>query len=236
MKICMIPPDSWLHTKTDLHFVLAQRCLQSEVYKNFYAKQNKFKILDHGIYEADIMDFDDTMTIADDISADEVILPDEIRVRSTKEFYEDLLGSLPKNYRYMIVPQGEDPMEWRDSYLELKDLDVNTMGIPIWLHKDFRARSTVVNYMFKKGELDMQKEHHLLGLDNYYELIEYPSGIIRSVDTSLPFSMAASDEASKMFEEPPEHSRVNVDAALFDIPSLKLNEELKMLRKVVKLV
>lgn len=236
MKICMIPPDSWLHVKTDLHFVLAQRVLQSEVYKDFYAQEDKFKILDHGIYESDMMDFDDTLKIADDISADEIILPDEIRVTHTFEFYEDLLSTLPQNYKYMVVPQGEDPALWRASYNELKNLEVSTIGIPIWLHKDFRARSSVVNYMFKKGELDMSKEHHLLGLDNYWELIEYPSGIIRSVDTSLPFSMAASEEESPLFFEPPEHKRVNVDTALFGIPEHKLLYELEMLRSVTKLV
>ena len=233
----MIPPDSWLHAKTDLHFVLAQRCLQSEVYKEFYASQDKFKILDHGIYESDIMDFDDTMKIADEISADEIILPDEIRERTTKEFYVDLVRSLPESYQYMVVPQGDDPAEWRESYLELSNIDeVHTIGIPIWLYKDFGARADVVNYMFKKGELNLMKEHHLLGLDNYWELCSYPSGIIRSVDTSLPFSMACSGEASNRFFDPPEHRRVDPDVALLDVPANKLQAELTMLREILRIV
>jgi len=236
LKVCLISPDSWLHTKTDLHFVLAQRCLQSDVYKDFYAQEDKFKILDHGIYESDMMEFDDTMKIADEISANEIILPDDIMNRMPIDFYEDLLDSLPKNYRYMVVPQGENPAEWRESYLELKKLPVDTIGIPIWLHKEFRARSTIVNYMFKRGELDMSKDHHLLGLDNYWELIEYPSGIIRSVDTSLPFSMACSGEVSKWFEEPPEHKRVSEDIPLFDVPNEFLTHELSLLEVASRLV
>jgi hypothetical protein len=232
----MIPPDSWLHVKTDMHFVLAQRCLQSDVYKDFYAQEDKFKILDHGIYESDMMDFDDTLKIADEISAHEIILPDEIRVNHDKEFYEDLLSTLPRNYKYMVVPQADDPYNWCMAYNDLKSLEVDTIGIPIWLHKDFRARSTVVNYLFKQGLMDMSKEHHLLGLDNYWELIEYPSGVIRSVDTSLPFSMAWSNEQSKMFEEPAEHKRVDVDCALFSVPDNLLQEELAMLHTVTRLV
>lgn len=237
MKICLIAPDSWLHAKTDLHFVLAQRVLQSETYKDFYAEQDKFKILDHGIYEADLMDFEDTMRIADEISVNEIILPDEIRVRTTKEFYVDLVRSLPESYQYMVVPQGEDPAEWRESYLELSDIDeVHTMGIPIWLYKDFGARADVVNYMFKKGELNLQKEHHLLGLDNYWELVSFPSGVIRSVDTSLPFSMACSGEESNRFYDPPEHQRVNPDVQLLDVPTGRLQAELSMLREIVRIV
>jgi len=237
MKICLIPPDSWLHAGTDMHYVLAQRVLQSDVYKDFYAKEDKFKIMDHGIYENDMMDFDDTMKIADEINADEIVLPDEIKIRQPLEFYADLIESLPRNYRYMIVPQGDDPEEWRQSYLELCNLDgIDTIGIPVWLYKDFSARATVVNYMFRKGELNLQKDHHLLGLDNYWELINYPPGVIRSVDTSLPFSMVMAGEKSAWGYDPPEHKRASSDAALFDISAEDLARELKMFKEIARLV
>lgn len=237
MKVCLIPPDSLLHKKMDLDFVLAHRVIQSQKYSNHYPRENTYKILDNGAYERDRMDMWDILSMASEMSADEVILPDIIMQRTPKVFYQDLIPSLPKNYRYMVVPQGETPTDWRESYLELCDLEgIHCIGLPIWLEKEFTSRVHVILHMFRKGELNMALDHHLLGLDNYWELACYPPGLIRSVDTSLPFSMAYSKEESAVYHHPPEHSRVPNDAAIIDMDLEILHKELDMLREITRLV
>jgi len=237
VKVCLIAPDSMLHQKMDMDFVLAHRLIQSRKYMNHYARANTFKILDNGAYENDKMDMWDILRVADEISAAEIILPDTIMRRMPKEFYEELIPSLPKGYQYQVIPQGSTPMEWREAYLELCDLDgVDTIGIPIWLSKEFGSRPNVVLHMFRKGELNLSKNHHLLGLDNYWELIMYPPGLIRSVDTSLPFSMAASKVNSSMYMEPEEHKRVKDNADVQDLDLKIFHSEKAMLRAITRLV
>jgi len=226
-----------LNKKMDMDFVLAQRVIQYPKYRNHYPRQNTFKILDNGVYEGEMMDMEDIVEMAGEMLADEVILPDYIMKRMDPIFYKDLIPSLPEHFNYMVVPQGRDPLEWRHSYKELVRIDgVSSIGIPIWLYKEYNARSTVVLHMYRKGELDMSKQHHLLGLDSYWELINYPPGLIRSVDTSMPFSMSYSHIESPMYADPDEHQRVPVDASIESLDLQVLENEIKMLRTVSKLV
>ena len=237
MKVCLIPPDGLLHKKLDMDFVLAHRVIQSSKYRSHYPREDTYKILDNGAYERDRMDMYDILDMANEMSADEVILPDIIMQRLPRLFYQDLIPSLPKNYNYMVVPQGNDPLEYREAYNELKDLDgIHSLGIPIWLDKEFGSRLSVTMHMFRKGELNLALDHHLLGLDNYWELMCYPPGLIRSVDTSMPFSMAYSKESSTMYYDPPEHQRVPDDASIMDMDLGILNNEISMLREITRMV
>jgi len=226
-----------LHKKMDMDFVLAHRVIQSSKYRNHYPEQNTYKILDNGAYESDRMDIYDILEMANNMSADEIILPDIIMERLPWEYYNDLIPSLPTNYNYMVVPQGRNPEEWRESYLELSALDgITAIGLPIWLNKEFGARPQVILHMFRRGELNMALDHHLLGLDNYYELVMYPPGLIRSVDTSMPFSMAFSKETSTSYYEPPEHDRVPDDVNIMNMDLEILNKEIDLLRTITRLV
>jgi len=238
MKVCLIPPDCMLHKKMDMDFILAHRVMQSRRYRTHYSQQNTFKILDNGIYEGEMMDVEDVLDMAGEMLVDEVILPDWIMKRTHKQYYVDLIASLPKHLGYMVVPQGRDPAEWKDAYLDLCDLEgISSIGIPIWLNKEFgNARPQVMHYMFRRGELNMVRDHHLLGLDSYWELIMYPPGLIRSVDTSMPFSMAYSNEYSTRFYDPPEHHRVPTGCRLDELNLRILNDEIATLREISRLV
>lgn len=236
--MALIPPDCLLHKKGDIDFILAQRVAKSTKYRDHYASIDTYKLMDHGAYERDLIgDFDDTLQIADSIDAAEIVLPDEIMKPLPKTFYDDLVPSLPKNYRYMIVPQGRDPAEWRENYLSLCEVEgVQSIGIPIWLDKEFGSRAFVTCRMFRHGELNLRLEHHLLGLDNIYELYLYPPGLIRSIDTSLPFSMAYSKMESPEYYDPPEHKRIPDDVRLRGIDLDLLECELRKLREITRKV
>ena len=82
----------------------------------------------------------------------------------------------------------------------------------------------------------MTLDHHLLGLDNYYELVMYPPGLIRSVDTSMPFSMAFSKEISTPYYEPPEHDRVPDDVNIMNMDMEILAREIDLLRTITRLI
>jgi len=94
-----------------------------------------------------------------------------------------------KQRRNCAVPQAKDPVEFIEAYKQMKKLNVDVIAIPIWIQKHFKSRPAVVGYLRKRKIWDETKEHHLLGLDGFGELYAYEKGILRSVDTSLPFSL-----------------------------------------------
>jgi len=95
--------------------------------------------------------------------------------------------------KYAVVPQARTPMEWIDAYRMMSQWDeVDVICIPVWLQKKFGCRAAIVHKLVKESYWNFDKKHHLIGLDGLGELYCYQCGMIRSVDTSLPFSRAFS--------------------------------------------
>ena len=160
-------------------------------------------MLDNGVYEVGKpLNCEDLIKVAEAVKADEIVLPDFLyRCKETLQAVTTFVQTVSKRFKYAAVPQGEDPLEWIECYNQLKHFDdINTLCIPIWLQKRFGCRPSVVHYLLKKGWWARYKEHHLIGLDGLGELYCYGiyqglfgKPLIRSVDTSLPFSRTAAN-------------------------------------------
>jgi len=176
-----------------MHFVLS-RVRDNQYAKHFFRSEKKHKILDNGVYETGFpLDGETLLKLADEIKADEVIAPDFFKnqtatYEATKYFLESF-DPKSKGLKVCVVPQAHNPLEFVEAYKRMKQFKVDVIALPVWLQKHFKARPSIVGYLRKKRIWDETKEHHLLGLDGIGELYAYEKGIIRSVDTSLPFSL-----------------------------------------------
>jgi len=236
MELALIAPDSLLHYQGDIAFILAQR-LKSDVYRKFYESCNLFKIVDHGSYEDEMIDD----VLVNRPIANEIILPDILHKRglTCESLYEIRMRLLPDEH-VMVVPQGYTPYEWCTccseilSYYSKLPLQL-TIGIPIWLEREYHMRSAIVKWLTTSCRFYRQSMRiHLLGLDCYYELLNY-NNHVRSVDTSLPFSLAWNDIVHPFFEEPKEHRRVPYIAKFSDKQIENLERELSHLQSIIEL-
>ena len=188
MKVALIAPRDLLEfsTRGDIHFIVPSIASIS-----FFRPEEKYKMLDNGTYEAgEPMRIENLFILARQMCADEIVLPDKLQ--NMKQTIKLTIGALfhnkPKRLKYAAVPQGKDPQEFLECYkLFAKRDEIDVLCFPVWLQKFFNVRPMVVNYLVKK-KLLAQKQHHLIGLDTIGELYCYTPGLIRSVDTSLPFS------------------------------------------------
>lgn len=237
MKVALIAPEGMLNwTKHgDMHFILTNVAKKRRLWM-FFKGEKKYKMLDNGVYETNFpLDPERLVRIAKLVRADEVVAPDYLMrkretITATKEFVECYRQ---KGLKICAVPQGRDPVDFIDAYRKMKRLPVDVIAIPIWLQKLFRARPAVVGYLQKHKIWDETKEHHLLGLDEYGELYAYEKNILRSVDTSLPFSLTNSQIWETFYYVP--HRRIDMDRGPFTkMQERMLIRHIRELKKVAK--
>jgi len=170
-----------------MHFILPEA---KQLYM-YFRKSTKFKMLDNGAYETEALDDDELINLAHYVDADEVVAPDIMfKGKESYERTKTFVETQSTNRRICVVPQGKDPKEFIQYYIKLAKLEVDTIAFPIWLEKKFRARTRTYYRLRELGRIDESKSHHLIGLDDFTELTRYGKGDFRSVDTSLPFTMA----------------------------------------------
>lgn len=188
MKVALIAPRDLLEfaERGDMHFIVPANARIT-----FFRPLEKYKMLDNGTYEAGKpVEIEELFTLARQMHANEIVLPDILRDKKAtmRLTIEALEHSKPKGLKYAAVPQGKDPEEFIECYHHFSVQDeIDVLCFPIWLQKHFNARPMIINYLMKK-KLFAPKQHHLIGLDSFGELYCYTPGLIRSVDTSLPFS------------------------------------------------
>ena len=248
MKVCLIPPDNHLEMFADMDFILVQR-YNNDVYRHFYEQSLRYKIMDNGAYESPDglpADSETLIRVGEELQVNELIVPDVIRdYRRTldvmREFFETTTKSERNGFKLMAVPQAETPMGWAACYHEILNMfpEVKVIGIPIWLEKFFRMRVQTVSYLIKRGTFSTNHEHHLLGLDYYGELWGYPRGFIRSVDTSLPFSLGIDElyeDADLQGNLKPirEHPRVPIEIVFNDRQKTRVVGEIERLRSIAR--
>jgi hypothetical protein len=243
MDLMLIAPYSMLDIAEqygDAHFVLSGVWLDKKA-REFFKQSKKWKLLDNGAYELGYpLPFDELLQLAEEIKADEIVCPDFFKVRdgtyeATKEFVEMFTSKQRRRFRLVAVPQATTPSEWIESYKQMAHLNVDGIALPIWLQKHFKARPSVFGYLQKKRLLDETKYYHLLGLDDYSELYAYPKGVIRSVDTSLPFSLTAANIWTTFGDVG--HTRIPLDAPRFTQMQMRLlNIHLEAIREACRLV
>jgi len=198
MQVCLIAPRSMLEWTTlgDMHFIVPLTADEA-----FYAKEEKYKIIDNGVYETGRpMSLEDFIQLALRVRADEIIIPDvmfnweatyENAYTAFEEFKDKVLP-----FKTMIVPQAKHPAQWVDAYAQMTRSfpEAHSIGVPKWLDGRFHCRAAMMHYLAKTGKLD-ERPHHFLGVDNLADLSNLPSWAIRSCDTSKPFTYAYSGKA-----------------------------------------
>jgi len=248
MRLALIPPTPHIEMQADMDFILIQRTVE-RTYREHYQRSLNYKIMDNGVYEnpQNIPENPrNIIRVAQELDVDEIILPDVIRsLRHTmiriKEFFEQTTQGERNGFKLMAVPQGETPSEWTACYSNIIEEypEIKVIGIPVWLEKVFRMRPIVVHYLLRKGYWSYSHEHHLLGLDYYGELWAYPPGIIRSVDTSLPFSRAIAEQnlfGNCAIAPPDDHKRITTMYTMNDRELANAQIEISILRNIARTV
>ena len=200
MQVALIAPKNLLELTRlgDMHFIVPQNADEQ-----FFRKETMYKMLDNGTYETGHpIALANLLTLAGDLKVDEIVLPDVMldKLETVSLVAHATTVRKPKGLKYAAVPQGKNPKEFIDCYKQFaKFPEIDVLCFPIWLQKLYNARFKVVNYLLKR-KLLAHKKHHLIGLDSIGELYSYPKGVIRSLDTSLPFSAGMERKALSDFD------------------------------------
>jgi len=251
MQLAVIAPVShiWLSNLGDIGFLLVHRILNHPEVVEFWRKYPGFKLLDNSVFELEKpCPVDEIMEAARLVEATEIVLPDfpgdEVETfRASKEFMECLSVSERLKYKFMYVLQGTTPKELDLAIEHAKELQVNTVGFSILTFWKFQGlfhkrRPEVVHYCVPRLP---GMSYHLLGLDDPFELYAYKGLRIRSVDTSLPCSMAKMDFElngnSALSYFPPKHKRINEIKETFTPYQLALiRRSVKWLKQICRSV
>lgn len=204
MKVALICPPHLLekYVKTKYHLVLPH-LFRGTKYLDFYrtrSDQGDFVILDNGAAEGFIYGAKHLFTLAEEVGASEIVIPDVIgEANDTLAQAQMFARYAQSEYQYMFVLQGNTTEE---VMFCLRALDngnmfsyITTIGIPRHLYslgKYFRVSLT--EYMIKEHFND-KFEIHFLGANEWigevFNLSEMVIGLdgFRGIDTSLPIYM-----------------------------------------------
>lgn len=197
MKVAIISPIPHLDlTKQgDIHMCLTHLVLKDKAYRRFYAKEDKYKLIDNGLFEGEPNPIEKVLEAAEMIGADEIVLPDILYDgKATVKAVKAAIKKVPTKYVLHAVVQGSTPSEWWQCLQELQDIpEVNVIGLsklscPKAFSTDIAtARLRITMQMELNGMWHKDKQYHLLGGSNnlLYELF-YQSGRIRSIDSGAP--------------------------------------------------
>jgi len=223
LKVALIAPKNLLdYTRLgEMHFIVPRNAN-----KRFFRYETMYKMLDNGTYElGEPMNIEDLIDLALSMRVDEIVLPDVMRNRKmTSALTMHAVRSIkPKGMRFAAVPQGGSLHDFVECYRDFAKIpEIDVLCFPIWLEKIYHARPHVIWYIHRKGYWTEEKEHHLIGLDRISELFCYPKGAIRSVDTSLPFSVAFQQSTLSDLGEYT-GPRVNLDNAIIHPEYVRYN-------------
>lgn len=203
MRLALIPPTENLEYVKDGQYAMAltHLVLSNEKYADFYAKLNKYKILDNSAFECQLQGIENVVKAAKIISANEIILPDVVgdkdaTIQATTDAIKWLKKNrLDKSYKLMAVPQGKTEEEWWQCFNAFNAVnDINVIGLsklscPACFKKSIsQSRLFITQEMQINNLQNNNKEYHLLGgsFEILTEMNQHP-GWVRSIDTSAPF-------------------------------------------------
>lgn len=199
MEAAIIAPITALNDTLDqkYHMVLPQ-LLGFDTYKTFYQglPNDKYIILDNGEAEGKKVKSRDLIKCAEMVSANEIVVPDAMGDhRATMEAVVRFSRTASKHpqYAYAGVVQAQSFQEVAKMIMWYATLEwVTVLALPRWLanHVDRDTRIATVRGLAQAIK-DGFAAVHCLGASQWFRevvpLSEYP---IRSIDTSLPHSMA----------------------------------------------
>jgi len=241
LQVAVIAPTKHLELahEGDLYFALAQRAENNTDYKNFYTnmrEQKKILLLDNGAFEkGKSISIDRLLDIAKLLKPNEIVAPDfPMHGYESYRMTVDFLSVCPPDYKIVALPHGRDGMEFAYYYSKITKLDkVSVIGLSVLFHKKAgRLRPHVYHYLKKTEQWDKSREHHLFGLDDLAELWCYSSKDIRSVDCSLPISLAYNHIERDYLAPCLNHDRVPEEAELTTWELLRAIANIRTLKEV----
>jgi hypothetical protein len=191
------------------HLVLAQYVLEGFKYRDFYKDchdRGDFIMLDNGAAEEGTLTIDHLVKAAEDIHADEIILPDVMGeyAKTLDLAFDSYVQSIIPPRKRAVVPQGNNIDEWMTcaNYF-VENMDFRTMCIPKHTERFPGGRLKILHAIKSLG-WDTDYNIHLLGVwDNpVYEVAtvqtEFPW--VRGIDTAAPFAWAQENVLLKSTE------------------------------------
>ena len=184
------------------HFTLGQELLRDKEYSRYYGALGRlghFIIVDNGAAERDVPPFEKVVRMALRIHASEIIMPDVLadREATVAALTQEALDLVPAKMR-MIVPQGEDELDWfvcLEQLLRKTHYSIGSIGIP--KHMEARVvggRAQILRRMKNEmGPLLNHRHVHLLGVhhDPFKEISEAAAVCdVRGIDSGMPIAWA----------------------------------------------
>ncbi len=199
--IHIVPPENVAQITQPYEMYLAHTLIGKPDLQQAIAQKDSFKILDNGAYELDeSIKLMDILDIAQNIGADEIILPDHMfdcdkTIQATLNALETIIAAYEKiPFKLMAVIQGKTPEDY-DYCLQVfkKIKEISTIGIPKkFLRESNPGISRRVCALERAGYAKWIKEHeipdkdiHLLGLSWHLMELQYCKNAVRSCDTNL---------------------------------------------------
>ena len=130
------PQYYWAFCVYGIHMVLAQKVRTDSLYLKWLKDCNvrgAILILDNGSAEGEPLEFEDLIAVANEISADYVILPDTLRdADKTIAQYMRCRDLIPA-HRSMVVPQGTSVDEYVNCYEDMLHIWQEDGGAPAFV-------------------------------------------------------------------------------------------------------
>jgi hypothetical protein len=183
--------------RLSFHFTLAQHLIRNTKLRDWFYGQSStgaFIIVDNGAPEGDPVSIDSLIEVAQEIHADEVVLPDVLRdAEATISLTTNpkILRNIPHRRRF-VVPQGKNWDEWSYCLTHLVQyVKPATIGVPKWLNELPGGRRKALEIIHEK-RLYRRCNIHLLGAARpfFQEMQELSLPFVRSMDTALPIALA----------------------------------------------
>lgn len=218
------------------HMALGQALVQSRAYRKYYrrlGRRDRFIIVDNGAAEpeAERVPFSNVRDAAEEIGADEIILPDVIRDCSATlteiSKHEKIIREIPP-YRRFVVPQGETIEEWSFCLTEIsRMIDFATIGIPKHLERLDDGRRSAVAAVRSMHQFDSCPLHYLGIWENPLQEIRrmcrqrWP---IRGIDSGAPIAYAQKNQPMDI------SSHVSLEWNAPHVPVEAVDHNLKQIR------
>ena len=199
MKLSIISPIKFLEFSalTNYQLVLAH-LLKNERYKQFYKflrKRGDYLVIDNGVYETTIpMDVERVLDYADEINAQEIILPDyRFDYKETKSAVFKALQNKKVYHskrKLAACVQGNNQKEWikcLDDFMKVDRID--TICLQKGICRDFKNYRIEICAYINEMKYYKKKQFHLLGTCSNpieIDILNNKFKWIRGVDTKAP--------------------------------------------------
>jgi hypothetical protein len=231
MQLALIPPFSRLsdtyHTKYQLALAhLLQDFEVNSAYCETYLQHSEdsdaYVILDNGAFEGSLVGATDLISLANTYGVNEVVIPDTMKnERETRElarlFQTMAADNLAPGIKLMFVAQGHSQFEMDMSVAwAVNQPWIGTIALPrhtLETCKTLNARLELASWIADNSD----KEIHFLGASPLWttEFIEARnSGIIRGMDTSMPYVYGYHEKvlpSNEILNRPDNYFEVDMD-------------------------